>query len=456
MVSEEPVYMILLTPPGRGAIATLRLEGPKAMDRLRAWVRRPSGQPVEDLPRDRPVLVRFGPEPAEEVVLRCFSDQSVEIHCHGGHGAVGRIQSLLLQSGCQLLSWKSWLTAQPADSVTKEAIICLAEALTERTASILLDQLHGALQREIQQILEVLEACRTLQMPSDGMDLVPEHGHAGPESNQACQVRSAQERLSVLLDRANLGKHLTSPWQVVLVGRPNVGKSSLLNALVGYSRAIVHPQPGTTRDLVTVTTAMEGWPVQLVDTAGWRDSLDPLEEAGIRLALQKAQQADLVLIVTDLNQPWTATDNFFCHTFPSALLVHNKCDLMARPPASEWETTESAGFGKAAGESERFLEAGGTIGWQETFSYLGTRPSGVWVSAVTGRGLPELIQAIVRRLSPKAPLPGEAVPFTDRQIQLLQAAQNYLKRHDFSAAQNALLAILYGPMASAQPSGEAS
>ena len=420
MLSEEPVYLILLTPPGRGAIATVRVEGPGALDRLRPWVCRPSGQPVEDFPTDRPLLVRFGPAPAEEVVLRCFGPQTVEIHCHGGQAAVGRIQSVLAQSGCQVLDWKTWLAGKTAEPIAKEAIFSLANALTERTAAILLDQLHGALAAAVRKILHALES--------------EEMGLAG-------------EQLGVLLDRAALGEHLTTPWQVVLVGRPNVGKSSLLNALLGYSRAIVHPQPGTTRDVVTATTALDGWPVQLVDTAGWRQSADPLEQAGIRLARQQVQQADLVLVVADLSQPWTDTDDAFCLAFPRALVVHNKCDLLGRsvpivpsgPRASQGETASEPTEGLAA-----LLEATAGGAWEEISVPHGTRPSGLWLSALTGQGLPPLIQAMTRRLVPDPPPPGSAVPFTDRQIQLLRTAWLALRRHDLTTALNSLRTILCG------------
>jgi len=420
MLSEEPVYLILLTPPGRGAIATVRVEGPGAIDRLRPWVCRPSGQPVEDFPTDRPLLVRFGPAPAEEVVLRCFGPQAVEIHCHGGQAAVGRIQSVLAQSGCQVRDWKTWLAGKPAEPIAKEAIFSLADALTERTAAILLDQLHGALAAAVREILHALESEET---------------------------SLAGEQLAALLDRAALGKHLTTPWQVVLVGRPNVGKSSLLNALLGYSRAIVHPQPGTTRDVVTAATALDGWPVQLVDTAGWRQSADPLEQAGIRLACQQAQQADLVLVVADLSQPWTETDAAFCRAFPGALVVYNKCDLLytfgpiapSGPSASEGETASEPPEGLAA-----LSEAAAGGEWEEICVHHHARPAGLWLSALTGQGLPTLIRTMTRRLVPDPPPPGSAVPFTDRQIQLLRAARLALRRHDFAAATDALQTILSG------------
>lgn len=476
MVSEGPVYLILLTPPGRGAIATLRVQGPGAIEHLRHLVCRPSGQPVEEFPTDRPLLVRFGPEPAEEVVLRCFGPEAVEIHCHGGQAAVGRIQNLLAQSGCQVLDWKSWLAAQPGDPIAKEALLCLPDALSERTAGILLDQLHGTLSAEIRKILEILESkppCSSTGVPGHPNQQFPEMDIFHPEAVSApLQTSAALERLSTLLSRAAIGRHLTTPWQVVLVGRPNVGKSSLLNALLGYSRAIVHPQPGTTRDVVTATTALDGWPVQLVDTAGWRDSTDPVEEAGIQLARQQAQQADLVLVVTDLSQPWTEADAAFYRAFPNGLWVHNKCDLVSSPPSTEapaLDAPESESGSEASGRSGWRLPSPGPFGtpepergaptsidsrgyqeesgaghWEETFAGHGTRPPGLWVSARTGHGLPELIQKIVRGLVPEPPPPGAAVPFTDRQIQLLQAAQHALRRNDPAAAQDALQAILSG------------
>ena len=102
-----------------------------------------------------------------------------------------------------------------------------------------------------------------------------------------------------MLQFRDLGLHLTTPWRVVLAGAPNVGKSSLMNAIAGYQRAIVSPTPGTTRDVVTVTTAIDGWPVQLADTAGLRETQDELESAGVALADAAIGEADLVIVVSD-------------------------------------------------------------------------------------------------------------------------------------------------------------
>ena len=118
-------------------------------------------------------------------------------------------------------------------------------------------------------------------------------------------VRLGIERL---LERERIGSRLISGWKVALAGRPNVGKSRLLNALAGYTRAIVDPMPGTTRDLVTVRTSMDGWPVELADTAGLRASADTIEAEGIRRARAYQAEADLRVLVLDRSEPLTKED----------------------------------------------------------------------------------------------------------------------------------------------------
>jgi tRNA modification GTPase len=252
-----------------------------------------------------------------------------------------------------------------------------------------LDQYHGALRREVEAIHGMLS-----------------EGNSG----------KAAERIERLLNLADFGLHLTRPWRVVIVGRPNVGKSSLVNALAGYQRAIEFDQPGTTRDVVSVTTAFDGWPVELSDTAGLHPTSDEMELAGIALALDELRRADLAVWLLDANiltgetaqsveeivaqqaedvaAPWNRL---------RTLIVVNKCDLAA-PPAH----------------------------WEGDF---------LAVSATVGTGLPELIETVARRLVPQAPPAGGAVPFTLRQIKLLREALEHF-RHAPSAAADALTRML--------------
>ena len=212
-----------------------------------------------------------------------------------------------------------------------------------------------------------------------------------------------------LLSHSELGLHLTQPWKVVLAGRPNVGKSSLINALVGFRRSIVWAEPGTTRDVVTAATALAGWPVELADTAGLRPAQGDIEAEGIARARCQIEAADLVLLVSDLSAGWTADDDGLLAGFSRStagqassgtqriLLVHNKLDVPAAANSS--------------------------------------RPAGVAVSALTGQGLDELAREIVRQLVPQLPPHGTPVPFTDQQRTCLTAAALALRQQDPAAAE---------------------
>jgi tRNA modification GTPase len=195
-------------------------------------------------------------------------------------------------------------------------------------------------------------------------------------------VETAGTGLEPLQPNAAVGLRLTEPYRVVLTGRPNVGKSSLINALVGYQRAVVFDEPGTTRDVVTAGAVFDGWPVELSDTAGIRTATDELESAGIAAARRRLAEADLVVAVFDLAEPWSDADYSLLSEHPQAIIVHNKADLPTKNDAR--------------------------------------RPAGLHVSAVNGTGIDELIAMIVARLVPHPPAPGEAVPFTPWQVDELR------------------------------------
>lgn len=356
---NRPTTASLLTPVGRGAIATVVVAGPGALDAVARLFQPLHRATFESAPLRRAVLGRWQEAHGEEIVACRIAHDEIELHCHGGPVAAQRILDDLAAAGVAIQTWQRLLAEQTAsDAWRRAAIEALTAATTERAALVLLDQAQGALQRELMAV---------------------------EQEAQRGDLAAARQRLEALHARAELGRHLTSPWRVAIFGRPNVGKSSLLNALAGYQRAIAYDQPGTTRDAVTVATALDGWPVELVDTAGLHATDDQLEQAGMALARAALNACDLALFVRDRSQAWSPQDQQLLSEWPAAVAVHNKCDLA---PASD----------------------------------SGREPPGILVSCRTGEGLADLQAAIAARLAPQPPPAGAGVPITAEQQEAVRQA----------------------------------
>lgn len=372
--SDATATAAMLTPRGRGAVASLRYRGDVVgIDQANPPLfQAANGRPLADQPIGRIVFGRWGEANSEEVVV-CRRDlRTTEIHCHGGDAAVRRILDDLELNGCCVKAWNEQLSAEQG-LLEVECLEALSRVTTLRAADILLDQAQGTLRRA----LEKLPKC------SEGLS----------------------EALDELLVWADFGKHLTRPWRVVLAGRPNVGKSSLINALVGYTRSIVYDQPGTTRDVVTADATFDGWPVQLADTAGIREAEGAIETAGIARARAHLAEADCRVIVLDTSQPRSSEDAELIAAWPDAFIVANKSDL-----ADAWADSLPA-------EAMR-------------------------VSSLTGAGVDELIGAIVGRLVPLKPNPGTAIPVSERQVKLLHDVRHAIGAGDVTTARRALADLL--------------
>lgn len=350
--SRTPTVASQVTPPGRGAVAVVRISGPGAEVAIATHFVPASGKPPREWPAGRIAFGRWGGSHGEEVIAARRGPSELELHCHGGAAAVGRVMGDLAEAGCTVVSDER---LSGVSLVASEARRELAGALTLRAAGVLIDQLHGALDDAARRAMAWIQDD---QFPSAAALLRETHG------------------------RYSLGCRLTTPWRVVLAGRPNAGKSSLLNAIVGYRRAIVHPEPGTTRDAIGETTAVDGWPVRLSDTAGLRAEVDPVEREGIRRTHASVAEADLVLWVRDLTVRSPEAETPPADP-PRVVEVWNKRDLAIADPSNR---------------------------------------KGVIVSALTGRGLEGLLAEIAGRLVPTPPAAGAAVPFLPRHEQQLAAA----------------------------------
>jgi len=374
-MTEPTTIVACLTPAGAGAIATLAIRGPRAWPVACQLFRSATNKalPAEVPESGSMWFGHFGEHRRADQVILSIKEVSpvpwVEVHCHGGRQLVGLLLETLDRRGIERRTWQEFLRAVQSP-LCAAALEMLAQATTTRAASILLDQYHGALEQRLDELrLSLLQR----------------------------DIEAAWRTLDELQKNSLLGRHLVEPWRVVVAGAPNVGKSTLVNALAGYRRSIVAPSPGTTRDVLTTSLAIDGWPIELMDTAGLRDATASLESAGIALARQSLVDADLCLWIVDTTTSPVWPDPSLTSPKTSMILVVNKID---QPPA--WNRTLAA--------------------------------EALFISATTGAGLPELCSAISQRLVPSPPSPGCAVPFLNSQFEALAAIRERIDVNDYAGA----------------------
>ncbi|MFN7677054.1 MAG: tRNA uridine-5-carboxymethylaminomethyl(34) synthesis GTPase MnmE, partial [Cyanobacteriota bacterium] len=336
--------------PGQGGVAIVRLSGPRA-EAIGRQIFRPAGQQVWDSHR---VLYGHVVDPAsgervDEALLlpmrapRSFTREDVvEFHCHGGLVVVRRVLELALAAGARPaeageFSLRAVLHGR-LDLTRAEAIGQLVAARGRRAAQLAMAGLEGGLQRRIDALRSgLLDQLTELEARLDFEDdLPPLDGSAVIQALQ--RHREALERL---VAEASQGELLREGPRVAIVGRPNVGKSSLLNLLSQRDRAIVTDVPGTTRDLLESELVLDGVPLTLIDTAGIRPTADPVERLGIARGLGALASADVVLLLFDLGEGWTAADQELRDHVPAEaplLVVGNKRDRL--PPGVTVEAAE--------------------------------------------------------------------------------------------------------------------
>jgi tRNA modification GTPase len=441
--SDSTGTVALLTPGGRGAVATIRLVGPldvisPVVDQFFAAA---NGRSLADQIVNRIVFGHWSDVAAsrdadlnradlnradvnradvnradvnradvnrvdvdrEDVVLCRTGEESIEIHCHGGDAATRRLFGNLTRENSRLrrVEWQQQLSSETS-AFDAECVTALTRATTRRTAALVARQTGGLLRAAIDRLIDLAESPATSTSRSE-------------------QQKDLLVGLDQLLRWSEFGIHLTTPWHVVLAGRPNVGKSTLINALLGYSRSIVFDQPGTTRDVVSAETAFDGWPVRLSDTAGLRATDDEIEVEGVSRARQAVSSADLLCLVFDRSSRLSTEDRELfeaCRLIePSSnstrrcLIIVHKTDL-----PNQWEPQSS--------------------GWLPN--------DALEVSSATGEGIVELTRAIVASLIPKVPDHSDAIPLTARQVEQLKSARTFATAGDIERCGTAMLDVAAG------------
>ncbi len=377
----------IATPLGEGGLAIIRLSGPEALaiaDRCFApagrCVPQPSLAPTHTLHFGH--IVRQG-QTVDEVLLaimrapRTFTREDVvEISCHGGLVAAKTVLDTVLKCGARLaepgeFTRRAFLNGR-IDLTQAEAVADLIQSRTELALRAANEQLAGKLSQRINslrdQMLQVLAHVEAhIDFPEE--DLAPD-----TRDELIARLESGVAFMDQLLRTAPEGQLLRRGIRAAIIGRPNAGKSSLLNQLLGHDRAIVSAIPGTTRDTIEETANIRGLPVVFIDTAGLREARDEIEAEGVRRSRQTLHKAEFILHVLDVSEPLTEADENYLAEFAGkkSILVLNKIDL----PGSAEAVASLSNLSPAS-------------------SPLAPRPSPLCrVSCLTGEGIETLKDAI--------------------------------------------------------------
>jgi tRNA modification GTPase len=338
---EEDTIAAVATPPGQGGVAIIRISGPRAEEIAGKIFARAAGKngalrshnlhhgAIRD-PKSDEIL--------DEVLLalmrkpRSYTGEDVvEIHCHGGPLVTRRLLQLVLSQGARQadageFTRRAFFNGR-IDLTQAEAILDLTQARTEKGMKLAVEQMHGGLSRWVKELREELldilaQVEAAIDFPEEDIELLHREELVG-------KIESLKNKITEIIASYEWGRLFREGAKVCIAGRPNVGKSSLLNALLGEARVIVTAIPGTTRDVVEESINLGGLPAVLWDTAGIHEADDPIEKIGVEFSLKRIEAADAVLVVLDGASPHTAEDESILRALKGrkGLIVVNKNDL---------------------------------------------------------------------------------------------------------------------------------
>jgi tRNA modification GTPase len=390
-VNVDDTIVAIATPPGRGGIGVVRLAGPEAKA-----IAKPMLSLNRDLEHGRAVYCDLIDPPGadahnariDEVVVTYFAkpnsyttDDIVEISAHGSPVVLRHAVELALARGARVaepgeFTMRAFLNGR-LDLTQAEAVRDLIDSQTLFQAKVAAQQLEGALSNRLRPIKKKL--IDLIALLEAGIDFAEDDISVAPDATILQRVGEIKIALQQLVASFKFGKIVHQGLTLAIVGRPNVGKSSLFNCLVERERAIVTAQPGTTRDLVSETVAIGGIPVELVDTAGIRKALDEAESIGIKKSMEALADADLVVIVIDKTQPENDEDRELIDQVQGrpALIAENKSDLQTADQEA----------------NDKVVRSGAAVAGD---------PRRISTSALTGEGVAALREAILSQIGGEA------------------------------------------------------
>jgi len=419
-MSGEDTIVAIATPPGRGGIGIIRLSGERAIEIAREIIHLRKSPPGTQ----HATLGEFRESKSgcvlDEVVVTVFrhprsytGEDVVEISCHGSPVILGYLVECCLERGARAaepgeFTMRAFLKGR-IDLTQAEAIRDLIESRTLYQAQLAAQQMEGGVSCRLkpyeQTLLDVIAHLEA------GIDFAEDDLPVAGWSEIARSLAAIRAQLEQLAASYEYGRVVREGLSLAIVGRPNVGKSSLFNRLLNQERAIVTATPGTTRDLVAESAAIGGIPIRLVDTAGLREATDEAERIGVSKTLQAIADCDLRLLVLDASQAWTREDSALLERLlplGTLLVACNKSDLprqLSEASVAQLATNERAKL--------------------------------VSTSALTGKGLVELKSQILELAAPSRDLDSGGALITNlRHEQLLRESIAALRRAGDAAKQH--------------------
>lgn len=334
----EDTIVAVATASGRGAISIIRLSGNDAINIANSIFK------GKDLTKVKSHTIHYGfimdkNETIDEVLVNIMlapktytKENTVEINCHGGISTTNRILELLLENNARLaepgeFTKRAFLNGR-IDLIEAESVSDLIESKSNKQRNMAINGINGRLTNIVHKIRdEILEIIANIEVNTD----YPEYEDAIEVTPAYLKekLKTIEQDLEMLLQNAKIGKIIKSGIDIALVGRPNVGKSSILNALLNEDKAIVTDISGTTRDIIEAKMQLNGIEVNLIDTAGIRETFDVVEKIGVDKSKQVIQNADLIIFILNNNEKWTKEDEKILKSIQDKtyFIFINKTDL---------------------------------------------------------------------------------------------------------------------------------